>query len=89
MIRKLLPIPSAVLGSEAAKNAELLALRYENAVLRRHLARPVRYELADRFRFAALSGVVDRRRWSEIFPVTSGMPGTLLAWHRQLIAPSL
>jgi hypothetical protein len=33
-------------------------LRHENAVLRRQLAGPVRYEPADRFWFAALSGLV-------------------------------
>ncbi|WP_202970957.1 hypothetical protein [Saccharothrix sp. ALI-22-I] len=81
--RKLLSVPSVVLRSEAAKDAELLVLRHENAVLRRQPAGPVRYEPADRFWFAALSGLVDRRRWREVFPVT---PGTLLAWHRRFIA---
>lgn len=83
LTRKLLTIPSAVLRSEAAKDAEILVLRHENAVLRRQLARPVRYEPADRFWFAALTGLVNRRHWREVFPVT---PGTLLAWHRELIA---
>ncbi|ROP34952.1 integrase core domain-containing protein [Saccharothrix texasensis] len=81
--RRLLSIPSMLLRSEAAKDAELLVLRHENAVLRRQLAGPVRYEPADRFWFAALAGMVDRRRWREVFPVT---PGTLLAWHRSLVA---
>jgi len=81
--RKLLSIPSALLRSEATKDAELLVLRHENAVLRRQLAGPVRYEPADRFWFAALSGLVDRRRWREVFPVT---PGTPLGWHRTLVA---
>ncbi|ONI93004.1 integrase, partial [Saccharothrix sp. ALI-22-I] len=81
--RKLLSIPSALLRSETAKDAELLVLRHENAVLRRQPAGPVRYEPADRFWFAALSGLVDRRRWPEVFPVT---PGTLLAWHRRFVA---
>ncbi|MGM1058566.1 integrase core domain-containing protein [Saccharothrix sp. Mg75] len=81
--RRLLSVPSVLLRSEAAKDAELLVLRHENAVLRRQLAGQVRYEPADRFWFAALSGLVDRRRWREVFPVT---PGTLLAWHRRLIA---
>ncbi|WP_211348304.1 transposase [Saccharothrix texasensis] len=72
-----------LLCGEAAKDAELLVLRHENAVLRRQLAGPVRYEPADRFWFAALSGLVDRRRWREVFPVT---PGTLLAWHRRFVA---
>ncbi|GAB3006853.1 hypothetical protein GCM10027184_75430 [Saccharothrix stipae] len=81
--RKLLSIPSVLLRSEAAKNAELLVLRHENAVLRRQLAGRARYEPADRLWFAALSGLVDRHRWREVFPVT---PGTLLAWHRRLMA---
>jgi putative transposase len=81
--RKLLSIPSVLLRSEVSKDAELLVLRHENAVLRRQLAGQVRYEPADRLWFAALSGLVDRRRWREVFLVT---PGTLLAWHRRLMA---
>ncbi|MEO6085638.1 MAG: hypothetical protein ABIQ18_21210 [Umezawaea sp.] len=81
--RKLLSVPPVMLRSEAAKDAELLVLRHENAILRRQLTGPIRYEPADRFWFAALSGLVDRRYWLKIFPVT---PGTLLAWHRRFIA---
>ncbi|MCC8251216.1 integrase [Saccharothrix luteola] len=81
--RKLVSVPSVVLRSETTKDAELLVLRHENAVLRRQLAGRVRYEPADRFWFAVLSGLVDRRRWRDVFPVT---PGTLLAWHRKLMA---
>ncbi len=61
---------------------ELLVLRHENAVLRRHSGR-VRYEPADRVWFAALARLLPRRRWTEVFPVT---PATLLAWHRRLAA---
>jgi transposase len=32
---------------------------------------------------AALSRLLPRRRWTEVFPVT---PATLLAWHRRLVA---
>jgi transposase InsO family protein len=67
---------------DLAKDAELLVLRHENAVLRRHAGR-VRYEPADRAWFAALARFVPRRRWAEVFPVT---PATLLAWHRRLAA---
>ena len=65
-----------------AKDAELLVLRHENAILRRHVGR-VRYEPADRAWFAALARLVPRRRWADVFPVT---PATLLAWHRRLAA---
>src|SRR5579872_2885519 len=46
-------------------------------------ARSAGYEPADRLRLAALSRLVPRRRWAEVFPVT---PATLLAWHRRLAA---
>ena len=67
---------------DLAKDAELLVLRHENAVLRRQAGR-VRYEPADRVWFAALARLVPRKRWGEVFPVTSA---TLLAWHRRLMA---
>ncbi|WP_253846407.1 integrase [Actinosynnema pretiosum] len=44
-----------LLHREAAKDAEPSVLRHENAVLRRRLVGPVRYEPSDRFWFAALS----------------------------------
>ena len=71
-----------VFRGDQAKDAELLVLRHENAVLRRHAGR-VRYEPADRAWFAALAPFIPRRRWAGVFPVT---PATLLAWHRRLAA---
>jgi integrase len=56
-------------------------LRHENAVLRRQTGR-VRYQPADRLWLAALSRLIPRRRWGEVFAVT---PATLLAWHRRLV----
>jgi putative transposase len=51
-------------------------------VLHRQIAR-VRYTPADRLWLAALSRLLPRRRWREIFSVT---PATILAWHRWLVA---
>ena len=82
IVRRLLSLIVLVFRGDRAKDAELLVLRHENAVLRRHVGR-VRYEKADRVWFAALAPFIPRRRWTEIFPVT---PATLLAWHRQLAA---
>jgi putative transposase len=47
--------------SDQATVAEVLVLRHENVVLRRHAGR-VRYEPADRAWFAALTRIVSRRR---------------------------
>ena len=65
-----------------SKDAELLVLRHENAVLRRQIDR-VRYQPGDRLWLAALSGLVPWHRWGQVFAVT---PATLLAWHRRLVA---
>ena len=82
LVRRVLGLAVLVFRKDLAKDAELLVLRHENAVLRRHVGR-VRYEPADRVWFAALARLIPRRRWTEIFPVT---PATLLAWHRKLAA---
>ncbi|MFF3878861.1 integrase, partial [Streptomyces sp. NPDC001978] len=81
--RALLAVPAVLLRRDSANDAELLVLRHENAVLRRQLNGPVRYEPMDRFWLAALSSLIPRHHWCSVFPVT---PGTLLAWHRRLIA---
>jgi putative transposase len=60
----------------------VLALRHENAVLRRQIVR-VRYEPADQIRLAVLSRLVPRQCWRKVFTVT---PTTLLDWHRRLVS---
>ncbi|MFC0437858.1 integrase core domain-containing protein, partial [Kutzneria buriramensis] len=81
--RALLSVPTVLLRRDTTEDAELLVLLYENAVLRRQLNGPIRYQHADRFWLAALSSLLPRHRWHTVFPVT---PATLLTWHRKLIA---
>jgi hypothetical protein len=71
-----------VVRGDGEKNAELLVLRHENAVLRGNAGR-VRYEPGDRAWFAMLTRLIPRRRWAKVFLVT---PATLLAGHRMLAA---
>ena len=82
LMRWLFGLLVLVFRGDEAKDAELLVLRHENAVLRRNAGR-VRYEPSDRAWFAALAPFIPRRQWAGIFPVT---PATLLAWHRRLAA---
>jgi hypothetical protein len=80
--RLVLAVVTVLVRREVSKDAELLALRHENAVLRRHVKR-VRYEPADRVWLSALARLIPRRRWRHVFGVT---PDTLLRWHRRLVA---
>jgi putative transposase len=82
LVRCLLGCLMVLTRHQESKDAELLVLRHENAVLRRQTGR-ARYEPGDRLWLAALSRLVPRRRRGEVFAVT---PATLLAWHRRLVA---
>jgi putative transposase len=64
----------------AAKDAEILVLRHQLAVLSRQVARP-RFSWSDRALIAALAKLVPRQRWAA-FLVT---PETILRWHRALV----
>jgi putative transposase len=81
LVRRLLGCLTVLTRHQISKDAELLVLRHENAVLRRQISR-VRYKPADQLWLAALSRLIPRCRWGEIFAVT---PATLLAWHRRLV----
>ena len=55
LVRRVLGLVVLVFRKDLAKDAELLVLRHENAVLRRHAGR-IRYEPADRVWFARWRG---------------------------------
>jgi len=80
--RFVLEVAAVLVRRDVSKDVELLVLRHENAVLRRQVKR-VRYEPADRVRLAALSRLIPRRCWAQVFGVS---PDTLMQWHRRLVA---
>ena len=67
--------------SSDAKDVEIAVLRHLLAVLCRQVKRP-RYTPGDRLVLAWLAKLLRRERWS-VFLVA---PGTLLRWHRELVA---
>jgi putative transposase len=85
LMRWLSSLAVVVSSGDRAKDAELLVLRHENAVLHRNAGR-VQYEPSDRAWFAALTRFIPRRHRAGVFPVT---PATLPAWHRRLATRKL
>jgi transposase InsO family protein len=67
--------------SSASKDLEIVVLRHQVTVLRRHVRRPA-FRVADRLFLSAVSRLLPRISWSA-FVVT---PTTLLRWHRLLVA---
>jgi putative transposase len=82
VVRWLLGAVVVILGRQGSKDVELLVLRHENAVLRRQIG-TVRHTRVDRLWLAALSRLLPRQRWVQVFAVT---PATLLGWHHTLVA---
>src|SRR5260221_9792789 len=63
------------------KELEIVVLRHELAVLRRHVRRPASRS-ADRWFLAAAARMLPKNRWSLLL-VT---PATVLRWHRHIVA---
>lgn len=77
---KLLGAIALLLRSDVSKDAEILVLRHQLAVLRRQVARP-RPSWADRALICALTRLLPKTRRAGLI-VT---PGTLLRWHANLV----
>jgi transposase InsO family protein len=78
--RRVLEVVRVHWSDTAAKDAEILVLHHQLAVLRRQVARP-RFTWSDRALVALLARLVPRELWGSFF-VT---PQTILGWHRSLV----
>jgi putative transposase len=81
VVRRLFELIFVCCRSSGSKELEILVLRHELSILRRHAQRPHLRE-ADRLFLAALSRALPRRAWSAF----SVSPRTLLRWHQRLVA---
>jgi hypothetical protein len=67
----------------AWRNAEILLLRHQLAVLQRQTAARPRLAWTDRALFAALLALIPRARHSALHLFIT--PGTILRWHRDIV----
>src|SRR5881296_535358 len=81
VLRRILQLAVLHVRSNDFKDLEIVALRHELAILRRRIRRPA-MTWTDRLFLAAASRLLPRARWRS-FIIT---PGTLLRWHRRLVA---
>ena len=81
LLRSLFGLLAVLVRSDLSKDAGLLVLRHENQLLRRQLSGRLRWDHADRLWLTALSRLVNRRRWPEIFPVApaTNLTGTVIS----------
>jgi len=80
LVRRVVELPGILRMDDAAKDAEILVLRHQLAVLQRQVGRP-RFTWSDRAVIATLAKLVSRERWAA-FLVT---PETILRWHRDIV----
>ena len=80
LVRRVVELVRIHRMDDVAKDAEILVLRHQLAVLRRQPSRP-RFRWSDRALIATLARLVPRERWVA-FLVT---PETILRWHRTLV----
>src|ERR671929_1074066 len=81
MLARLLSWLALLTRSSAAKDVEILVLRHEVAVLRRHNPRPT-WSWVDRAVLSALSRLLPR----QLRRLRLVSPRTLLRWHAHLVA---
>jgi transposase InsO family protein len=81
ILRQVLQALTLRVRSDDVKDLEILVLRHELAILRRRTPRP-RMRPIDRLFLTVASRLLPRAHWHAFF-VT---PGTLLRWHRDLVA---
>jgi putative transposase len=80
-LQRILQLVFLLFRSAESKDLEIVVLRHELGVQRRHVRRPT-FRAADRLFLAAASRSLPHVSWS-LFLVT---PATLLRWHRRLVA---